>query len=99
PTVAPSPAVFPSRNHPHHVAPDSADDRRTPRSSFAPLDFEHRFTLDAAASADNALLPKFFTRDTDGLLRSWAGERVWCNPPYSHLEPWLAAAWTARVCV
>jgi hypothetical protein len=28
----------------------------------------------------------------DGLRQSWAGERVWCNPPYSSLEPWVAKA-------
>lgn len=29
----------------------------------------------------------------DGLAQSWSGERVWCNPPYSTIEPWLAKAW------
>jgi hypothetical protein len=29
----------------------------------------------------------------DGLAQSWAGERVWCNPPYSSIEPWLEKAW------
>jgi hypothetical protein len=25
----------------------------------------------------------------------WGGERVWCNPPYSVLEPWVSKAWRA----
>lgn len=28
----------------------------------------------------------------DALAQSWAGERVWCNPPYSDIEPWVAKA-------
>jgi hypothetical protein len=28
----------------------------------------------------------------DGLAHSWAGERVWCNPPYSDIEPWVEKA-------
>jgi hypothetical protein len=28
----------------------------------------------------------------DGLAQSWAGERVWCNPPYSSIEPWVEKA-------
>jgi hypothetical protein len=23
----------------------------------------------------------------------WGGERVWCNPPYSRLAPWLVKTW------
>jgi hypothetical protein len=28
----------------------------------------------------------------DGLAQSWAGERVWCNPPYSDLQRWVSKA-------
>jgi len=28
----------------------------------------------------------------DGLAQSWSRERVWCNPPYSNLEPWVEKA-------
>ena len=27
-----------------------------------------------------------------GSLRAGGGERVWCNPPYSKIEPWVAKA-------
>jgi phage N-6-adenine-methyltransferase len=84
---------FSARNHPQQVVRDAVDDRRTPRSLFDPLHRIHRFTLDAAASDANALLPRYYTNHTDGLLRSWEGERVWCNPPFSRLAPWLAKAW------
>lgn len=52
---------------------DAVDDRRTPRALFDPLNAVHRFTLDAAASDDNHLCDAYFTRHTDGLLRSWGG--------------------------
>lgn len=28
----------------------------------------------------------------DGLTRDWIGERVWCNPPYSKVGPWVKKA-------
>jgi len=33
----------------------------------------------------------------DGLTKSWRGERVWCNPPYSSLEPWVEKAWQEAI--
>lgn len=86
--------AFSARNHPQQAVRDAVDDRRTPRALFDPLNVVHRFTLDAAASDANALCQKYYTRHTDGLLRSWSGERVWCNPPFSRLEPWVAKAWS-----
>lgn len=82
------------RNHPKQVrtrqsALDDVDDRRTPRELFDRLHARYRFTLDAAASADNALLPKFYDIETDGLAQSWAGETVWCNPPFSNIPAWV----------
>jgi phage N-6-adenine-methyltransferase len=83
----------PAENHPQQVdargALDKVDDRRTPRDLFDPLHEEFEFTLDAAASTDNALLERFYDRETDGLTSSWYGERVWCNPPYSDIRPWV----------
>lgn len=40
------------------------------------------FTLDAAASPDNAKCANYFTEEQDGLAQSWKGHTVWCNPPY-----------------
>lgn len=85
-----------SRNHPQQVArlgvDDSLDDRRTPDAVFGPLHEAHRFTVDVAASADNAKCPRFFTRATDGLRQSWRSERVWCNPPFSDIGAWVQKA-------
>lgn len=68
---------------------DESDDRRTPRPLFDAWHAEHRFTVDAAATAANTLLPRFFA---DGLSESWSGERVYCNPPYSDIRPWVEKA-------
>jgi phage N-6-adenine-methyltransferase len=85
----------PAVNHPQQVgrrgALDKVDDRRTPRALWEALDAEFGFTLDAAASAANALTPSYFDRDADGLSQAWSGV-VWCNPPYSCLRPWVEKA-------
>jgi phage N-6-adenine-methyltransferase len=71
---------------------DSVDDRRTPRSLFDPLHGEFQFTVDAAASEDNALLSRYWTRAHDALRMYWGADRIWCNPPYSGLPEWVAKA-------
>lgn len=82
-----------AKNHPQQVRRDAArddvDDRRTRDDLWLPLQAEFRFTLDAAATAENSKLPRFCK---DGLVESWAGERVWCNPPYSNVRPWVEKA-------
>lgn len=88
---------FHARNHRQQVGkrgprPD-VDDRATTPEVFEPLNRRFRFSIDVAASAANTKLPRFYSIEDDGLLQSWAGERVWCNPPYSSIEPWLEKAW------
>ena len=54
----------------------------TPQDFFDKLNDEFNFTLDAAASPDNAKCANYFTEEQDGLAQSWEGHTVWCNPPY-----------------
>lgn len=68
----------------------------TPQDFFDALNAEFDFTLDAAASADNAKCAKFFDEAVDGLAQSWEGERVWCNPPYSKVAKWIEKAATEK---
>jgi phage N-6-adenine-methyltransferase len=84
---------FSARNHPQQSTRHDVDDRRTPASLFDRLHAAHAFTLDVCATADNAMLPAFYSPDDDGLTSGWGGERVWCNPPYSSIAPWIRKAW------
>lgn len=88
-----------SANHPQQVArrgvDDSTDDRATTAEVFGPLHERFGFTVDVAAAAHNAKLPRFYDHAADGLAQSWAGERVWCNPPYSAIAPWVEKAWAS----
>lgn len=84
---------FRAQNHPQQRAKDEVDDRAITDADFAPLHARFRFTVDAAASAANAKLPRYWTRADNALSEDWAGERVWCNPPYSDIRAWVAKAW------
>jgi phage N-6-adenine-methyltransferase len=88
---------FKITNHPQQVgkrgASDSVDERITPAKVFDPLNAEFGFTLDAAANARNAKVSQFFDLESNGLERSWGSHRVWCNPPYSDIRPWVEKAW------
>jgi phage N-6-adenine-methyltransferase len=90
-------SLFKARNHPQQVARRGAnpavDDRGTDPALFAQWHRRFGFTLDACANSHNAKLERYFTPEQDGLTQSWAGERVWCNPPYSSIEPWAVKAW------
>jgi len=85
---------FSARNHPQQVTDDGVDDRATTPEVFDPLDRIYQFSIDVAASPANTKCERFYTREDDGLAQSWAGESVWCNPPYSAITPWVAKAWT-----
>lgn len=89
-------ARFRGQNHPQQVAAPraatSVDDRATPWELFNPLHERFRFTLDACASPRNAKLPRYRSIEDDGLAAEWHGERVWCNPPYSDIRPWVEKA-------
>lgn len=59
------------------------DDWATPQDFFEKLDRIYHFTLDPCATPENAKCPIFFSKETDGLKQSWAGQTVFMNPPYS----------------
>lgn len=62
----------------------------TPQEFFDDLHKEFRFTLDPCATSENAKCSKFHTKETDGLKQNWAGETVFCNPPYGKaIKEWV----------
>lgn len=69
-----------------HYQGERKQDRRTPKEFFAKLHDEYQFTLDGAATAENALLPRFSSAEAP---ISWKGERVFCNPPWSDIPPFI----------
>ncbi len=50
------------------------------------------FDLDVAACDEAHCAEHYLTVADDGLKQDWVG-RVWCNPPYSDIEPWVVKAW------
>lgn len=71
-----------------------SEDWSTPPELFQRLDREFRFTLDAAATADNAKCANYYTKADDSLSIPWPG-RVWLNPPYGRkIALWMEKAYS-----
>ncbi len=51
--------------------------------------------LDVAACEEAHVAPRYYTARDDGLQQPWSAPRVWCNPPYSDIGPWVNRAWRA----
>src|SRR3990167_5858829 len=67
----------------------------TPQDFFDNLNKEFNFTLDPCCTKETAKCEKYYTENEDGLLQDWAGERVFCNPPYGHkISKWIEKAYT-----
>jgi site-specific DNA-methyltransferase (adenine-specific) len=70
-------------------------DWETPIEFFSPINEEFNFTLDAAASAENAKVSFFFSEEEDGLSQSWGRHTVWLNPPYGAKKKPISA-WVSK---
>jgi site-specific DNA-methyltransferase (adenine-specific) len=53
---------------------------RTPPDIWKDLSKEFAFTLDACASDENHLLPKYYTKEQDALKQDWTGEVAYIHP-------------------
>ena len=73
----------------------SKDDKwSTPQDFFDELNVEFGFTLDPCADEFNHKCNKYYTEEDDGLLQSWEGEIVFCNPPYGkYIKDWVRKAY------
>jgi phage N-6-adenine-methyltransferase len=74
------------------------DEWGTPKDLFDRLDHEFKFTIDVASDPANAKCARHYTKVDDGLKQPWAGEVVFCNPPYSgnQIETWVKKAFAER---
>ena len=65
----------------------------TPQDFFDELHEKYKFTLDAAATDENAKLPNYYTVEDDALKQRWEG-RVFVNPPYGReIKHWVEKAY------
>ena len=87
---------FKSSNHPQQVGKRGATERDnlgTDPKLYSVLDERFQFTIDVAATQENAKAPVYYSLDRlNGLEEPWFG-RVWCNPPYSEIGAWVRKAW------
>ena len=74
-----------------------SDEWSTPQDTFDRLNSEFLFDVDLAATAENAKVPSFYTKEMDSLSISWSGDTMrkdgpacgWLNPPYSSPQQWI----------
>jgi len=64
-----------------YLNPSTPDSNGTLDGMYNQLDSEFGFTLDAAASDDNAKCKKYYTMEDDALTKDWSNEVVFCAPP------------------
>jgi len=76
-----------------------SDEWETPQWLFDALHAEFGFTLDAAATKENAKCKRYCSLTEginhagyNGLSVSWNCERVYVNPPYSEIMDWVHKA-------
>ena len=66
----------------------------TPQDLYNELDKQYGFTLDPCATPSNAKCDKYYTKEDDGLSKSWGGEIVFMNPPYGReIGKWVKKAY------
>ena len=68
------------------------DEWYTPLDFYQELDNEFHFNLDPCSTDENHKCEKYYTIADNGLNHSWAGYRVFCNPPYSEIDKWVEKA-------
>lgn len=77
--------------HMQKLAIGSRDDWETPPELFGLLDEKFHFTLDAAASAENAKCERFYTFENSAFKQDPTDEVIWCNPPFGRgMSDWIA---------
>jgi site-specific DNA-methyltransferase (adenine-specific) len=67
---------------------------QTPKYLFDELNKEFHFTVDAAATKENALCGKYWTKEDDAFKQDWGKEVIYLNPPYGRgVGKWVEKAY------
>ena len=74
-----------------YIKPTS-DDWETPKELFDRLNKKYKFTLDPCCQESTAKCETYYTIEDDGLSKHLGGHRVFMNPPYSDITPWVKRA-------
>ena len=73
----------------------NTDEWATPRLFYEELNEEFNFTLDPCCTKENHKCEKYYTKEDDGLTKSWKNERVFMNPPYGkEIIKWVEKAYS-----
>lgn len=79
-----------------YMLPSQTDVWATPAGLFTRIEKEFGpFDLDPAADATNAKAPRFITEEENAILtpwEEWGCGRIYINPPYSNIAPWVEKA-------
>lgn len=67
----------------------NSDEWETPSELYTRLNKKFGFTLDPCSTKENHLCDKYYTKEENGLCKSWKGEIVFVNPPYSEIKQWV----------
>jgi phage N-6-adenine-methyltransferase len=71
---------------------------RTPTDIWESLSNEFDFTLDACASDENHLLPKYYTKENSCLDKDWSGECVYLHPLFDmHIGKFIEKAYNENI--
>ena len=71
------------------------DNFETPVDVFNKYGSIHNLHLDVCATAENTKCQRYYSLVENGLKQNWGG-RIWMNPPYSNVAPWVAKAYRSR---
>jgi phage N-6-adenine-methyltransferase len=70
----------------------SSGEWETPREFFDAVNDVFHFSLDVCATRGNAKCGRYFTKEENGLMRTWSGV-CWMNPPYGReIALWVRKA-------
>jgi len=69
----------------------------TPQDLFEKLNRIYHFNLDPCSTELNHKCARYFTKESDGLIQSWEGFRVFMNPPYGReIGAWVKKAFESK---